>query len=157
MSGWDGIALGEPSTGRRGAPALPPVGATVRVDGVSRAELNGRVGVVHEHRGDRAAVRVDGAGDFALRGEHLALVAPAPEPYAAWLARRRGPGGGDARRATRVTLRLGFAAPRVASVLFRRSSAIAPFVENRVLAPTLARFRDTLAEIRDGERARSAP
>ena len=51
-----------------------------------------------------------------------------------------------------MTLRLGFAAPRVASVLFRRSSAIAPFVENRVLAPTLARFRDTLAEISDGER-----
>ena len=79
-----------------------------------------------------------------LRGRaRFDAVEPAPGP-------RRG--GGDGRRATRVTLRLGFAAPRVASVLFRRSSAIAPFVENRVLAPTLARFRDTLAEMSDGER-----
>ena len=92
MSGWDGIALGEPSTGRRGAPALPPVGA------------------------------------------------PEPEPYAAWLARRRGPGGGDARRATplRVVMR------------FSGSGAIAHFQsEWRTLlnVPALQRnVRDALLE-----------
>ena len=61
-------------------------------------------------------------------------------------ARARAAAAAAAGGTRRVALRLGFAAPRVASVLFRRSSAIAPFVENRVLAPTASALPATLGE-----------
>jgi len=47
---------------------------------------------------------------------------------------------------TEVTMRMTFVTPRLVAALFRRSSAIAHVVENRIIRTTLVNFRDAIAE-----------
>jgi len=52
----------------------------------------------------------------------------------------------DAKEQTSMNLTMTFVAPRIASIVLRRSDRIANFVRNRMLRQTLENFRDVVAE-----------